>query len=115
MRHRALVDAILLRLVSDPSGRHSLAQLGRELGISPFQVARLFREQTGSSVRQYLIRLRLAVALERLAEGERNLSALAADLGFASHSHFTTTFRRVIGETPGRLRERLTARSSRGI
>ena len=42
----------------------------------------------------------LVDTLHRLDQGERTLSALALDLGFSSHSHFTTAFRRHFGVTP---------------
>jgi AraC-like DNA-binding protein len=57
-----------------------------------------------------LLRLRLALALERLAGDATDateattLSRLALDLGFASHSHFTFTFRRVLGASPSDFR-----------
>lgn len=45
-------------------------------------------------------------ALERLAEGADSLSRLALDLGFSSHSHFTTLFHRVFGVPPSVLKRR---------
>ena len=59
---------------------------------------------TGESVARYLLRLRLALALERLADGETDLAAMAADLGFASHSHFSARFRSVLGVSPTSVR-----------
>jgi hypothetical protein len=44
------------------------------------------------------------LALERLMDGEPNLSALACDLGFTSHSHLTSVFRRTFGTTPSGFR-----------
>ncbi len=76
---------------------------------SPFHLARQFRASTGTSISAYLLRLRLALALQRLAEGEADLAALAADLGFASHSHFGARFRSVFGVPPSSVRDSLTA------
>jgi AraC family transcriptional regulator len=56
------------------------------------------------------LRLRLAVAVERLADGERNIAALAVEVGFAHHSHFTARFHSVFGATPAQAREMLTKR-----
>jgi AraC-like DNA-binding protein len=44
------------------------------------------------------------VALERLAAGERDLTALALDLGFADHAHLTNTVRRELGRPPSAFR-----------
>lgn len=84
--------------------RLSLGELGRAVAASPFHLCRLFKEATGSTVHSYLTDLRLRVALEQVAEPASNLSALAHDLGFASHSHFTTAFRRRFGTTPSAFR-----------
>ncbi|HVE97740.1 MAG TPA: helix-turn-helix transcriptional regulator [Mycobacteriales bacterium] len=98
-------DAVRLVLDGRPSTeRFSLAATAYEVGYSPFHLARVFRAATGSSMHAYAERLRLRQALDRVADGERDLSALAAELGFASHSHFTLRFRRAFGRPPSVLR-----------
>lgn len=75
---------------------------------SSFHLARQFRGITGTSVSAYLLRLRLGLASQRLAEGDDDLARLANDLGFASHSHFSARFRSVFGVSPGTVRQALT-------
>ena len=82
-----------------------LADLGAQLGVSPFHLARIFRAQTGFTLHQYRKQLRLRIALVELAANRASLSALAFDLGFASHSHFTDTFRREFGVAPSAVRD----------
>lgn len=106
---RERVEHVRELLAAAPGRRWRLDELGRAVHSSPFHLARQFRAATGSSIGQALLRLRLALALERLAAGEDDLSALAADLGFASQSHFGERFRSVLGTTPGALRDSLTA------
>jgi len=55
-------------------------------------------------VHQYQQRARLARALDLLLETERELTEVALDLGFSSHSHFTAVFRRMVGLSPGTFR-----------
>jgi AraC-like DNA-binding protein len=83
----------------------SLDDIGRSAGASVFHLARVFRQRTGFSLHQYRNQLRLRFALERLTDAKTELSALALDLGFSSHSHFTETFRRTFGRTPSSLRK----------
>jgi AraC-like DNA-binding protein len=83
----------------------SLATIARAVHYSPFHLARLFRREVGEPIHRYLNRLRLGCALEQLAEGAGDLTALSLDLGFSSHSHFTATFRREFGVPPSALRQ----------
>jgi AraC-like DNA-binding protein len=82
----------------------TLTQLAGEVYSSPYQLCRLFRQQTGYSIHQYLNQLRLRTALEAVADGADDLTALALDLGYASHSHFTQAFRQSFGLPPSHLR-----------
>jgi AraC family transcriptional regulator len=97
-------------LASSPATRWRLGDLGRVLHCSPFHLARQFRSATGETISGYVLRLRLAVAIERLADGERNIASLALDTGFAHHSHFSARFRGVFGITPAQARDMLTRR-----
>lgn len=115
MRFRALRRALLVEdarevLAASPGRAHSLVGLAREVHSSPFHLTRVFREVLGMPVHQYLLRLRLTLALHRLDQGERTLSKLAMDLGFSSHSHFATAFRRHFGVSPSQA-----ARVHRGV
>jgi AraC family transcriptional regulator len=101
-------------LASDPAGSWNLSAVARGVDCSPFHLARQFRSITGETIARYLLRLRLAIALERLAEGEDDLMRLACELGFAHHSHFSARFRDVFGLTPSAARE-LSARRLRGV
>jgi AraC-like DNA-binding protein len=84
--------------------RVALDDIARAVHASPFHLARVFRQRTGVPLHRYLTRLRLRAALERLADGARDLTALALELGFSSHSHFADAFRREFGRTPSDVR-----------
>ena len=81
-----------------------LVALSRVTGCSPHHLSRVFTQLTGLTVSQYRNRLRVSLALERVAEGERDLAGLAGDLGFADHAHLTRTVRAATGRTPSSLR-----------
>jgi AraC family transcriptional regulator len=100
-----LVESTKEKLTADPAGRATLTELARSLHTSPFHLARVFRERTGFSIHGYRTQLRLRLALDRL-DKERDLTALALALGFASHSHFTTAFRSSFGVPPSAARSR---------
>ena len=93
--------------------RITLDGVARAVHASPFHLARLFREHTGLPLHKYLTRLRLRAALEQLAGGASDLTALALALGFSSHSHFADAFRREFGRTPSAVRGTLGRRALR--
>lgn len=68
--------------------------------MSPSHFSRVFRKETGHSPLNYLIDLRLAKARRLLVSGETCVTSVALRCGFASHSHFTDTFRKRFGCPP---------------
>jgi AraC-like DNA-binding protein len=84
-----------------------LDTLATAAGCSAFHLMRLFRAETGRTLRAYRRELRVLAALRRLARGERDLAGLAVELGFCHHSHLTESFRRVLGISPRALRAEL--------
>jgi AraC-like DNA-binding protein len=100
---RALVAEARLLLARRAARRVALAEVASQLHCSVFHLCRTFRRVEGSTVHRYLLRLRLRLALERLADGGGDLTRIALDAGFCSHSHFTVAFRREFGLTPSRF------------
>ncbi len=82
-----------------------LSDVARAARCSVWHVCKEFRRATGSSIHQWLVRLRLRHALEALRRGAEDLSQLALETGFSSHSHFAAAFRREFGITPRAARE----------
>jgi AraC family transcriptional regulator len=102
-RHQ-LVETAKAILTEEPAARTTLSVLARRLHTSEFHLARVFRDRTGFTLHAYRTHLRLRIAIERLADGEGDLAALARGLGFSSHSHFSSAFRSVFGVQPSVVR-----------
>jgi len=79
----------------------SLEELSRVACLSPFHFQRLFVKTTGVSPHEYVIESRIRKAKELLFEGH-SIADAAIDTGFVDQSHFTRSFKRRIGITPGR-------------
>jgi AraC-like DNA-binding protein len=99
--HR-LADRAKLILSSDPARRWTLTQIATEVGVSPVYLTQVFQQVEGVPLYRYQLRLRLARALDLLGEYQ-DLTALALDLGFSSHSHFGAAFRQAYGRTPAQF------------
>jgi AraC-like DNA-binding protein len=98
-----LADRVKVLLSSDLSRRWTLAEIGKEIGSSPVYLTQVFRQVEGMPLYRYQLQLRLARALDAIAQYD-DLSALAAELGFSSHSHFTSAFRQAYGRSPAEFR-----------
>jgi AraC-like DNA-binding protein len=96
---RRLADRVKLLLASDLSRRWTLAEIAAEIGGSAVYLTQVFQQVEGLPLYRYHLRLRLARALDLIARYD-DLSALAAELGFSSHSHFTAAFRQAYGRSP---------------
>jgi AraC-like DNA-binding protein len=94
-----LVDRAKLVLSSDLSRRWTLAEIAAEVGVSPVYLTQVFQQVEAMPLYCYHLRLRLARALDLLGRYD-DLTTLGMDLGFSSHSHFSSAFRQVYGRTP---------------
>lgn len=86
-----------------PWDKWSVTKLATIANLSPFYLSHVFRESTGISIYDYVVRERLAQSLDAVLDG-CDLNGIALDAGFSSHSHFTSRFRRFFGITPSELR-----------
>jgi AraC family transcriptional regulator len=91
-----------------------LSDVASSVGASPAYLTDVFRRFEGVPLHRYLLQARLARALVVLPHAD-DLTALALDLGFSSHSHFTAAFRRAFGTTPSEFRASTRSRPQRRI
>jgi AraC family transcriptional regulator len=96
-RAKELLDAHI-------GGHITLADLARSCELSPRHLTRAFRQSTGMAPHQWLQQRRIEKAKQLLVTSAAPLSAIALDCGFADQSHFTRTFSRVAGVSPGTWR-----------
>jgi AraC-like DNA-binding protein len=89
---------------AQPHHKWTLGELAALASMSPGHLAHVFRAETGISVYSFVVRSRLAGALDAVLETDVGLTEIAMDAGFASHSHFTAKFREFFGRTPQELR-----------
>jgi AraC-like DNA-binding protein len=82
----------------------SLADMAAVAGLSRMYFAAQFRAATGIRPHEFLLRRRIDRAKQMLAETESTLVDVALSVGFQNQAHFTTVFRRFVGETPYRWR-----------
>ncbi|WP_206428664.1 helix-turn-helix transcriptional regulator [Mycolicibacterium stellerae] len=102
-RSRKIVDAAKVVVGGDLGRRWTLSDVATEVGVSPVYLTQVFQRVEGIPMYRYQLQLRLAQALQRLGEYD-DVTDLAIDLGFSSHSHFSAAFKQTYGQTPSQFR-----------
>jgi AraC family transcriptional regulator len=81
-----------------------LAKLARQVDFSPHYFARLFRQTTGESPHQFVLRQRISHAKYLLNKTNLSVARVAIECGFANPGHLTRTFKHHVGLTPSDYR-----------
>lgn len=82
----------------------TVASLARVTDVSASHFAHRFRAKTGLSVRNYLTRVRVAIAQDLLTHTDDKLEVIAANVGFGDMFHLSRVFQRVTGRSPSTYR-----------
>jgi AraC family transcriptional regulator len=88
----------------------TIEDIAKTAGVHPVHLARVFREQMGYTIGEYVRRLRVEFASHQLASTNASLGEIAAEAGFADQSHFSRTFKNYLGVTPGEYRKSMRSR-----
>jgi AraC-like DNA-binding protein len=102
-RSSPIVDRLKVQLNETFHQRTSLTELAAEVGKSPSLLTQMFTRSQDLSFYQYQLKIRLSAALAGLF-GRHNITEVAYDVGFSSHSHFSVQFRRAFGMSPSQCR-----------
>ena len=77
-----------------------ISTLARIAHVSDAHFIRTFRATFGETPHRYLQRRRVERAMFRLRETDRSVTEICFEVGFRSLGSFTTTFTRIVGQTP---------------
>lgn len=92
------VIALLKENLAEPP---DLEEIGRRVGCSHYHLSRLFSEEMGRGIFQYLRDLRMERAAELLRQGRMKVIDVALEVGYSSPGHFSTAFHETFGCCPG--------------
>ena len=99
---KRIIDYVL----ADLHQELSLEALAEQVDFSPYHFARLFRQTTGESPHQFVMRQRIEKAQHLLRGTNAPLAHVAFESGFANQSHLTRIFKRYLGTTPKAYRRK---------
>ena len=75
-------------------------------GLSPSYLSTLFKREMGQSISEYIMAKKMEAARNMLQYTEYSSAEISSILNFSSQSHFIRAFKRYVGETPKRYREK---------
>src|SRR5262249_22020048 len=90
----------------------TLVDLAQCVGLSTAHFAVMFRQSTGETPHQFVLRWRMARAKEMLRTGKARIVDVAVACGFKTPQHFARVFRHMCGAAPRVYRSALNERSS---
>lgn len=99
---RQTIDYINEHLAEDLS----LAVIARQIDMSQYHFARLFKQSTGLAPHQYVIQCRIERAKQLLLQSKLSIAEVASLVGFTDQSHFTRYFKRLVGVKPTTVRKK---------
>lgn len=84
----------------------SVPEIAAQMGYSPSYLARTFKKQTGQTIQQYLRSRRIELSKLALLSSNDSIQTICYRLGFGSQSYFTEQFRKVVGMSPTKYRQK---------
>ncbi|MFI1412210.1 substrate-binding domain-containing protein [Streptomyces sp. NPDC020707] len=105
-RTRDVLDEALVFLYEHWRRPISRWQVAQAAGVSADHLGKLFQQRYGLTVWEYLTRLRIRRAAERLRSSNDSVQSVARAVGFRDRAYFSRVFRRVTGAAPHHYRER---------
>ncbi|MEU9188951.1 substrate-binding domain-containing protein [Streptomyces sp. NPDC048484] len=105
-RTRDVLDEALVFLYEHWRRPISRWQVAQAAGVSPDHLGKLFQQRYGLTVWEYLTRLRIRRAAERLRSSNDSVQSVGRAVGFRDRAYFSRVFRRVTGAAPHHYREK---------
>lgn len=84
----------------------AIEDIANGLELSKSYISHVFKEMTGFSIMNYLMRYRLSASTSALLTGQtKSIKEIAYEHGFESDAHFSRFFKKNVGQTPNRFRK----------
>ncbi|MEM1323253.1 MAG: AraC family transcriptional regulator [Bacteroidota bacterium] len=88
-----------------PDRTYRIEDVANALHLHPNYFVRKFKEKTGFTFGEYLLRQRIAMGIDLMLHSSKSLTEIAMDCGFYDQSHFIRHFKHFFGTTPFHYRQ----------
>ncbi|MEW7314601.1 AraC family transcriptional regulator [Buttiauxella gaviniae] len=115
MPQQQTVSARIMQWVENNySEKFSLDELAQAIGLSRSYTSRIFRQQTGGSIHEYLLTRRIKKGCDLLRTSPLSIDAIAQEVGFIEVTYFITCFKKMMSQTPLQYRKQARAHLADG-
>ena len=78
----------------------AIEQPGKLFFVSPYHLAHVFKQHTGYTLKQYILRRRIGEAQDRLSYSSDSITQIAREVGFEASAYFSRIFTKYVGMSP---------------
>lgn len=104
VRYFEIIDPAVQRIYSGYEEKITIDELAQLCSISKYHFCRIFRQITGMTALQFLIKYRLKIANIMLAKTNKSIAEIARECGFADESYFCRCYKKIHGISPNQNR-----------
>lgn len=105
IRKNNVISPALEKIFRDYASAISVDELAQLCNISKYHFCRVFKQQMGMTVTQYIINYRISLAESMLKDKTHGIRDIAASCGFGDLSYFYQCYKRIKGTPPGKARD----------
>ncbi|BFT70778.1 AraC family transcriptional regulator [Paenibacillus sp. P36] len=110
-KHNNLVERIKRYVNRNFKENISLAEIASEVFMSPTYICAVFKRETGQTINEYIIEMKMNDAKKMLASTKMKIMDISEDLGYENSQYFSYSFKKYLGETPQQYRNRFTQKA----
>ncbi|KYG91269.1 hypothetical protein A0U40_15005 [[Bacillus] sp. KCTC 13219] len=98
--YHAIVNEVISYVRNNYKQEIKLSELAQSLFVSPPYLSNLFKEQTGTTLSEYIMKYRIEKSKKLLLEGEKSIGAISEEVGFNSQNYYNRVFKKYEKMTP---------------
>jgi two-component system, response regulator YesN len=85
----------------------TLDAIGKKVGLSPFYISKMFKEQLGVNYIDFLTECRIEKAKKLMGDPERSMKEITFEIGYHDPNYFSKVFRKMCDVSPTEYRKML--------
>ena len=108
-KENSIIDQAVLYINKNYNKDISLADVSREVNISPYYFSKVFKDEMGENFIEYLTNIRIEKAKDLIKNSECSMKEICVMVGYSEPNYFSRSFKKKVGVTPTEYKEGKTA------